>query len=128
MNGKARCKILKEIRQKIADENDIPYVTAECTHQGECRGNCPRCEAELRYLEEQLEKRRGIGKKVAVAAVAAGVAMSTTACAPLEALIQHVFPTPEPDIQVMGEIEDLGLVEPEIIELDGDVSFCPEEE
>ena len=29
MLGKAKCKILKEIRQKIADENDIPYVTRE---------------------------------------------------------------------------------------------------
>ena len=26
MLGKAKCKILKEIRQTIADENDIPYI------------------------------------------------------------------------------------------------------
>lgn len=29
MNGKEKCKILKEIRQKIANENNISYVTSE---------------------------------------------------------------------------------------------------
>ena len=47
MLGKKKCRILKEIRQKIADENDIPYVTHECKFQGECKGTCPRCESEL---------------------------------------------------------------------------------
>ncbi len=80
MNGKNKCRILKQIRRTIADENDIPYVTRECTYQGECKGTCPRCEAELRYLEEQLEKRRRLGKKVAVAAVAASLTLSMTGC------------------------------------------------
>ena len=82
MKGKNKCKILKEIRQRIADENDIPYVTRECTYQGECRGTCPKCEAELRYLEQELEKRRRLGKAVAVAAVAAGLSLSLAACTP----------------------------------------------
>ena len=82
MKGKNKCKILKEIRQKIADENDIPYVTRECSYQGECRGTCPKCEAELRYLEQELEKRRRLGKTVAVAAVAASLSLSLTACVP----------------------------------------------
>ena len=45
MFGKEKCRILKEIRQKIADENEIPYVTQECHHQGNCSGTCPRCDA-----------------------------------------------------------------------------------
>ena len=36
MRGRQKCKILKEIRQRITDENDIPYVTRECSYQGEC--------------------------------------------------------------------------------------------
>lgn len=80
MKGKNKCKILKEIRQRIADENDIPYVTRECTYRGDCTGTCPRCEAELRYLEQELEKRRSLGKTVAVAAVAAGLSLSLTGC------------------------------------------------
>ena len=80
MNGKSKCKLLKQIRQRIADENDIPYVTRECTYQGECRGTCPKCESELRGLEEELEKRRAMGKKVAVAAVTVGLSAALTGC------------------------------------------------
>lgn len=73
MLGKERCKALKEIRQKIAEENDIEYIVQECTFQGECKGTCPKCEEELRYLEKELEKRQKIGKAVIVAGVAIGV-------------------------------------------------------
>lgn len=80
MLGKAKCKILKEIRQKIADENDIPYVTRECTYQGDCSGTCPRCESELRYLEQELEARKKLGKTVAVTALCTGISFGTVAC------------------------------------------------
>ena len=79
MLGKQKCKILKEIRQRIADENDIPYVTEECSHKGSCRGTCPKCESELRYLEQQLQKRQAMGKKVALAALCAGMTFSVAA-------------------------------------------------
>ena len=80
MLGKSKCKILKEIRQKIADENDIPYVTRECTYQGQCSGTCPRCEQELHYLEQQLALRQKLGKTVAVAALAAGIGLTAAGC------------------------------------------------
>ncbi|MBE6550536.1 MAG: hypothetical protein E7665_00235 [Ruminococcaceae bacterium] len=81
MKGKERCKILKEIRQRIADENDIRFVTEECRHKGDCLGTCPKCESELRYLERELEKRRKLGKSVAIAGLTASIALSTTGCA-----------------------------------------------
>lgn len=81
MKGKKRCKILKGIRKTIAEQNDITYVTSECQHKGDCAGTCPKCEAEVRYLERELEKRRHLGKAVAVAGVAATVALSATGCA-----------------------------------------------
>ena len=80
MKGKEKCRMLKQIRKKIADANDIPYVVEECPHQGECRGTCPKCEAELRKMEQELSLRRRIGKGIAVVGVAAGVMASTTAC------------------------------------------------
>lgn len=80
MNGKNKCKLLKEIRQKIADENDISYVTTECKFQGECSGTCPKCEAELRYLEQELDKRRKAGKAVAVAGIAAAMVVTAAGC------------------------------------------------
>ena len=80
MNGKSKCKVLKDIRKKIAEANDIAYVTSECKYQGECAGTCPKCEAELRYLEEELAKRKNLGKIVAVAGIAATLVVASAGC------------------------------------------------
>jgi len=82
MNGKAKCKILKDIRRRIAEENDIAYVTSECKHKGNCLGTCPKCEAEVRYLEEQLEAKRRAGYAVALAGLALTVTTATASCVP----------------------------------------------
>lgn len=80
MNGKSKCKLLKEIRRQIAAENDIEFVTSECKFQGNCSGTCPKCEAEVRYLEQQLNKRRQAGKAVAVAGIAAALIVTASGC------------------------------------------------
>ena len=80
MRGKNKCKILRQIRQRIAEENDIPLITKECTYQGECFGTCPRCESELRYLEQQLARRQAVGKAVTVAALSASLMVGTVGC------------------------------------------------
>ena len=54
--GKIICEILKEIRTRIAHENEIPFYVEECTFDGECKGTCPRCEAELTYLEKKIHE------------------------------------------------------------------------
>ena len=79
--GKDTCKILKQIRQTIASENDIPLVVEECHYKGECRGTCPRCEAELEYLERELLKRRSMGKKIVLAGLSAGLSWAPMAVA-----------------------------------------------
>ena len=71
--GKQTCKILKEIRKQIAEENDIKLVVEECTYKGDCIGTCPKCEAEVRYLERELEKRQRMGKAVVVAGLSVGL-------------------------------------------------------
>ncbi len=81
MNGKKKCKILKEIRKQIAKDNDITFVTSECKHKGNCKGTCPKCEWEVRYLEAELEKRRKAGKQVVVAGIAAAMVL-TSSCTP----------------------------------------------
>ena len=78
--GKQTCKILKEIRRQIAAENDIEFVTSECTYQGDCKGTCPKCEAEVRYLERELEKRQRMGKAAMFAGLAVGTLFATTSC------------------------------------------------
>ena len=78
--GKATCKILKEIRKQIAKENDIVFVTSECKYQGDCLGTCPACEAEVRYLEEELRKRKQLGKTAVVAGISLGLAATFASC------------------------------------------------
>lgn len=68
------CNQLKEVRRRIAEENDIPLEIEECTYKGECRGTCPRCEAEVRYLENALAGRLRLGKVATVAGLALGLA------------------------------------------------------
>ncbi len=64
---------MKEIRRQIAAENDIEFVTSECTYKGDCQGTCPKCEAEVRYLERELEKRQRLGKAAMVAGLSVGL-------------------------------------------------------
>ena len=78
--GKQTCKILKEIRRQIAAENDIDLVVSECTFQGDCAGTCPKCEAEVRYLERELEKRQRLGKAAVIAGMAVGTMLTATSC------------------------------------------------
>ena len=69
--GKQTCRILKEIRRQIAEANGIEFITSECRYKGDCLGTCPKCEAEVRYLEQQLRARSLTGKAVALAGISA---------------------------------------------------------
>lgn len=72
--GKHICNTLKEIRLRVARENNIEYSPTECHHEGDCAGTCPKCEAEVRHIEQQLAHIRRFGRKVAVAGIGASVA------------------------------------------------------
>lgn len=93
MQGKEKCKALKEIRRQIAEKNDIPYAVSQCSHQGDCKGTCPKCEAELRYLERELAVRKNLGKAVAIAGISIGACSSLTACSPIEAAQNTAMPS-----------------------------------
>ena len=71
--GKSTCKLLKSIRQQIADANGISYQPKECHHKGDCAGTCSACEAEIRYLERELKASKGNGFGMKVAGIAAGI-------------------------------------------------------
>ncbi len=89
--------MLKEIRRRIARENDIEFITSECRHKGSCAGTCPKCEAELAYLEEQLASRKRLGKAVRVV----GLSMGLATIAPV------LFTSCKPDEQdsIKGQLE-----------------------
>ena len=70
MNGKEKCRLLRQIRREIAEKNGIPYEVEECTYQGDdCAGTCPKCDAELEWLEAELAKRAEDGMQVDVSGV-----------------------------------------------------------
>ena len=144
MKGKDKCKILKELRREIAENNDIEFVVSECKHQGDCKGTCPKCEAEVAYLERELEKRRNLGKKVAVAGLSIGMAASMAGCTNVVQTlvvdpIQSVFNNVGGGGDLAGVAEpDPYLYEGEPTEyipedgseemLDGDVVYIPEDD
>lgn len=74
--GKRICNELKAVRRRIADENGIELHQDECKHTGDCLGTCPKCEAEVRYLEQALTHRIATGR----AATVAGLTLSLAAC------------------------------------------------
>lgn len=109
MLGKEKCRVLKQIRQRIADENGIPYQTRECTHTGSCSGTCPYCESEVRYLESQLKKRASLGKQIRLAAICAGMAASVAGCSVIDEITSRIpgmpAPTPTEEIEILsGEV------------------------
>ena len=105
MRGKEKCKALKEIRRQIAEKNDIEFAVSECKHQGECRGTCPKCEAELRYLERELAVRQSLGKAVAIAGITVGVCTTLTACNPIEVVSDIVDEVFDNGTALQGDVE-----------------------
>ena len=89
VKGKSTCKLLKDIRQQIADANGISYQPKECHHKGDCAGTCPACEEEIRYLEHELKARKGNGFGMKVAGIAAGICATVM---PMTAAAQAVKP------------------------------------
>ena len=98
VKGKSTCKLLKDIRQQIADANGISYQPKECQHKGNCAGTCPACEEEIRYLEGELKARKGNGFGMKVAGIAAGICAMVM---PMTAAAQGVKPdsTANPPVQ-----------------------------
>lgn len=142
MKGKEKCKALKELRQKIAEVNDIEYAVGECTHQGDCKGTCPKCESELLYLERELERRARLGKAVVLTGLSACLAGVVSGCGSEETKkpwsSSNTGLSTTTEMYLDGEVEiadptttELTTSEPleeDVIELDGDVAYIEEEE
>ena len=101
--GKSTCKLLKDIRQQIADANGISYRPKECQHKGDCAGTCPACEEEIRYLECELKARKGNGFGMKVAGIAAGICATVM---PMTAAAQGVKPDSTSNLPVRTTKKD----------------------
>lgn len=124
MSGKEKCRVLREIRLKIALENGIDYRPAQCRHEGPCAGTCAKCEQEAAQLESELSRRASLGKKVALVGLCAGLVLATSGCSMIDELFESQVtgimpaqqvdladggtgdsvPTDTVDVLVMGEV------------------------
>lgn len=95
--GKRTCNLLKEVRLQIAKANDIKYVPNECHHKGPCAGTCPACEAEVKYLEQQLQMRRVLGRAVVLTGIAASLT-SLSACGQSTIRVPRHHTSPESEL------------------------------
>jgi len=101
------CNELKTLRRQIAQENGIPLEIPECHYEGPCPGSCPRCDAELRYLEQALQHRSRLGKAALVAGVALGLAAGQSVMAQ-----EPVTPKPlERNLQAPDSCHFTGVVQ-----------------
>jgi len=112
VKGKATCKTLKAIRKQIAEANDIKYEPRECHYDGPCLGTCPACEAEVRYLEQQLSLRRQLGKAVAIVGISAGLSMLTANTAMAQSSVKNSQSEQEEMVLKCGEV----VVEPQVFD------------
>ena len=58
--GKEKCAYLKELRQKLCREQNLPVEIAHCTRTEPCIGTCPRCEYELQQIGTLMNQRKGV--------------------------------------------------------------------
>lgn len=54
--NKQKCEKLKSIRKAFADANGVDYTPSECSSTEECRGTCPKCEAEAEYIMSKIKE------------------------------------------------------------------------
>lgn len=64
--GRKKCDELRKVRMEIAKENGIDYKPQQCFHKGPCQGTCPACDAELRFLTDEIAKKEKAGEAVNV--------------------------------------------------------------
>ena len=132
-NGKHICETLKKVRLDIARANGIKYTPRECHHEGDCKGTCPACESEMRFLEREIARKRSLGKAALVAGVSLGLtSFMATSCDQINQTIQSIVHS---DDYIEGPLEgeilapdvEQDSVRAELYTMQSDVRFIENE-
>lgn len=100
MTGKEKCNLLRQIRKEIARTNGIEYLTSECDYQGnDCPGTCPKCDAEVRYLESELNRRAAMGYPITLAGLSANLLQNVMT----DSVNQDIIPDRERTVGILPE-------------------------
>ena len=100
MTGKEKCELLKAMRKEIAEANGIVYLTSECTFQGDCPGFCPKCDAEARYLDSELNRLAKEGKDIKVSGLTYQKFLATA-----ESTVASTQSVPDNEIMIEGHAD-----------------------
>lgn len=84
---KKKCRELKLVRAKMAQELGVELHQRECTYEGYCSGTCPKCAAEERVLNEAILRRQTEEKERQAAAFGGRAARSRVVAAGLAAVV-----------------------------------------
>lgn len=55
MKGKDKCELLRSIRVRLAEMNNIAYSPHPCHNTEDCSGTCEMCDAESQWLLRKLK-------------------------------------------------------------------------
>lgn len=61
MRGKEKCAILKAIRIRLAEVNNIEYTPHPCNNTRDCIGTCNQCDNESLWLLHTLKMKEKEG-------------------------------------------------------------------
>ena len=65
LNGIEKCRLLREVRKRLCDDNGLSFTEKECPNESpDCKGTCPACEMNLLRLNRMLEEMERGGKEV----------------------------------------------------------------
>ncbi len=81
---KEKCRELKQIRARMAEDLGIDLHQTECTYEGYCSGTCPKCKSEELRLNAAILKRQmeeaDMKRRVAAAGLTTVAALCLTGC------------------------------------------------
>lgn len=134
---KEKCRELKQIRAKMAEDLGIDLKQRECTYEGYCSGTCPKCKSEELALNAAILKKQmedaNLKARVAAAGLTTVAAVCLSGCGGRELLFNDLEgatqPGPDEVIYDTGDWEGGEELAPDDIEdweggedyLEGDV-------
>ena len=120
MTNQEKRTLLRGVYRSLAQSNDIAFPLSDLSCSADCDGTCPACQAQLRALEEVLNRRAAEGTPIVLTGIAA-----ETECAPAAPVAEVVTPA----VSRLGSyldmsLEELGLSLRTRVSLDGHGITC----
>lgn len=121
---KEKCRELKQIRAKMAEDLGIELHQSECTYEGYCSGTCPKCRSEELQLNAAIMKKQmeeiNLKGRVAAAGLTTVAALCLSGCSlPGRAVLEGEEQPLEGATVMVPETEDF---------LEGDIEYIPDTE